>query len=43
MRIESEHNGITFGDKCWAIFGKDPMKPLDQWQTLEEICREAQA
>jgi hypothetical protein len=20
------------------VFSKDPMKPLDQWQTLEEIC-----
>ena len=24
-------------------FSKDPMKPIDQWKTLEEICREAQA
>lgn len=23
------------------VFSKDPMKPLDQWQTLEEICAEA--
>jgi len=23
--------------KC-AVFSKDPMKPLDQWQTLEQIC-----
>lgn len=25
------------------IFGKDPMTPLNEWKTLEEICREAQA
>ena len=25
------------------VFSKDPMKPLSEWQTLEEICREAQA
>tara|TARA_R110000851_G_scaffold274363_1_gene426977 strand:+ start:81 stop:689 length:609 start_codon:yes stop_codon:yes gene_type:complete len=25
------------------VFSKDPMKPLDEWQNLAEICEEAQA
>ena len=30
----------TFNSKY--KFSKDPMKPLDQWQTLEEVCEEAE-
>jgi hypothetical protein len=33
---ETQHN-ITELDEKYK-FSKDPMKPLDQWQTLEEIC-----
>ena len=42
-----EARDLTFrtsgSDTKTIKFSKDPMKPLDEWQTLAEICAEAQA
>jgi hypothetical protein len=43
LRLTSSNDLDGSDLKDGYVFSKDPMKPLDQWQTLEEICREPQA
>ena len=41
--ISEEEVFINSSSMSSYLFSKDPMKPLDQWQTLEQVCAEAQA
>ena len=48
--VSKDGLSLAISTRCYAselrenaVFSKDPMKPLDEWQTLEEICRQAQA
>jgi hypothetical protein len=43
--VSKDGKSLVLNTKCYAsklrsnaVFSKDPMKPLDQWQTLEQIC-----
>ena len=43
--VSKDGKSLVLNTKCYAselrsnaVFSKDPMKPLSEWQTLEQIC-----